>query len=613
MIVPSQAIVRPRAFCPETGEALPLDELVESFFAGRQTGAVGIVGPAGSGKSTALKYLSESLALGKPVVYLDDASYEAVASAKAVQLVVCTSRKSRAEIVDATFELSPWGDDDLIEYLLATRPNRCQSVLSRIRADIDRALLRGSPELWQIVLDRMIADDSVLGIREILDDELNRSMAHLTDLDPIYDFALRRARGLSEVQLKEYVHLVEADADVHLIRLLEHPVVHVILAAARLYDMLPYDNFSFSLFEQLPPTLISELAKLTSASEDAMAELYAMLRQQRSKSLQPIAASILHATGTGWRPMKFMIGPALPPKLPCLESAQLAGAKWRGVELTHGELDHANLTGADLRSAEMSKVRAVGCRFSQGLLQHAQFVGANLRHADFREADCTGAALAAADLTSANLIRAEFASADLSSARLLEVQIEEADFSDANFTGAMLLRLDLRTATISRANFCMAKMVHCNLEGVRLRHGNFFRAELRYALLSNSIMPQAIFREAYLRDTGLAGVEWERADLRDADLQGASFHFGSSRSGLVGSPIASEGSRTGFYTDEFDQQGFKSPEEIRKANLRGADLRGAKVRTVDFYLVDLRNAKYTAEQAEHFRRCGAILSTRRTK
>ncbi|MHC4404061.1 MAG: pentapeptide repeat-containing protein [Planctomycetota bacterium] len=55
---------------------------------------------------------------------------------------------------------------------------------------------------------------------------------------------------------------------------------------------------------------------------------------------------------------------------------------------------------------------------------------------------------------------------------------------------------------------------------------------------------------------------------------------------------------------------FKSPEEIRKANLRGADLRGAAIADVDFYLVDLRDAHYTPEQAEHFRRCGAILADR---
>jgi uncharacterized protein YjbI with pentapeptide repeats len=108
----------------------------------------------------------------------------------------------------------------------------------------------------------------------------------------------------------------------------------------------------------------------------------------------------------------------------------------------------------------------------------------------------------------------------------------------------------------------------------------------------------------------LAEIDWERADLRGADLTHCTFHLGSSRSGLVGSPIASEGSRTGFYTDEYHEQDFKAPEEIRKANLRGADLRGAELGDVDFYLVDLRDAIYTSEQENHFRRSGAILETR---
>jgi uncharacterized protein YjbI with pentapeptide repeats len=114
-------------------------------------------------------------------------------------------------------------------------------------------------------------------------------------------------------------------------------------------------------------------------------------------------------------------------------------------------------------------------------------------------------------------------------------------------------------------------------------------------------------RGADLRNTGLADVEWEGADLRDADLRGASFHMGSTRSGLVGSAIPCEGSKTGFYTDDYQDREFKNPAEIRKANLCGADLRGAKIDDVDFYLVDLRGALYSDRQREHFLRCRAIL------
>jgi uncharacterized protein YjbI with pentapeptide repeats len=111
-------------------------------------------------------------------------------------------------------------------------------------------------------------------------------------------------------------------------------------------------------------------------------------------------------------------------------------------------------------------------------------------------------------------------------------------------------------------------------------------------------------------NAGLAEIDWENADLRDADLTHASFHLGSSRSGLVGSTIPCEGSKTGFYTDDYKEQDYKGPEEIRKACLVGADLRGARLEDTDFYLVDLRDATYTEDQHDHFFRCGAILESR---
>ena len=121
-------------------------------------------------------------------------------------------------------------------------------------------------------------------------------------------------------------------------------------------------------------------------------------------------------------------------------------------------------------------------------------------------------------------------------------------------------------------------------------------------------MPGGSFRGgANLTRTGLADIEWEDADLCDADFHDASFHMGSTRSGMVGSVIPCEGSKTGFYTDEFNEQLYKSPEEIRKASLCGANLIGAKIEGTDFYLVDLRGARYSKKQAAHFSKSGAIL------
>jgi uncharacterized protein YjbI with pentapeptide repeats len=145
------------------------------------------------------------------------------------------------------------------------------------------------------------------------------------------------------------------------------------------------------------------------------------------------------------------------------------------------------------------------------------------------------------------------------------------------------------------------------MEAISLPKAKFANATLAGCYLTGASMPEADFHGADLRNTGLADVDWEGADLRDADLRGASFHMGSTRGGLVGSSVPCEGSRTGFYTDDFQDRQFKNPEDIRKANLCGADLRGARIKGVDFYLVDLRGATYTDKQREHFLRCGAIL------
>ena len=72
-----------------------------------------------------------------------------------------------------------------------------------------------------------------------------------------------------------------------------------------------------------------------------------------------------------------------------------------------------------------------------------------------------------------------------------------------------------------------AILLKCNLEGIELLNANFQQADLTDSYLTGSIMPCVNFRSAKLRSCGLAEIEWEHADLRNADLAGASFHMGS--------------------------------------------------------------------------------------
>ena len=216
----------------------------------------------------------------------------------------------------------------------------------------------------------------------------------------------------------------------------------------------------------------------------------------------------------------------------------------------------------------------------------------NLREATIEDTTLSGARLMQADFSRATLTR---------------VTLDDADCSDAIFDEGRILEIDLRRCRLDGARFVGADLMRCNLEELVLPAPEFTGAVLICTDFTASVMPSANFAEARFRGCGLADVQWENVDLRDADLGKSTFHMGSSRSGLLFSPIASEGTRTGFYTEDINDWTHRPPEEIRKANLCGADLRGAKVMETDFYLVDLRGARFSDDQATWFRKCGAIL------
>ena len=150
-------------------------------------------------------------------------------------------------------------------------------------------------------------------------------------------------------------------------------------------------------------------------------------------------------------------------------------------------------------------------------------------------------------------------------------------------------------------------LARARLDGVDLEDATLPGAVLVDANLTATRLAAALLRGAVLTRARMAFVDLEGADLRDAWLDSVVFHLGSSRSGMVFSPLACEGSRTGFYTDDDQHLDSKPIEEIRKANFRRADLRGAHVHDTDWYLVDLRDAQYDPQQGEYFRRCRAFL------
>jgi uncharacterized protein YjbI with pentapeptide repeats len=630
-----RAAVRPRVISPETGEAIRLDDEIGAMIEDGRGRLVILKGGPGSGKTTALRHLAAVLppwARGR-IRLLEEMDLTAIASVGPDPVVILAldtlqltspgdvvlSVPARDEIewlrlaspglVHSVFHLAPWDRDDAIEYLLASHRDACASVMSRSG---DLAILDGIPELGSVVLDRLACDEAIGDVREAL----RRELAERIESDPARSWRDRLAEALrtdAPEPLDASLARIAGACELGLARLIRHRPAAVLLAADRIATIVEDGRPEPVLAHHYPRELVREVARRIADKPVAIEHLDVWIRGPKTlerplaghikRATQALAASLLHTVRPGWRPD--------PDARPWLEGAYLDGVVWPKWELPGGALSRAEFRHADLSGANLECANA----------RRACFRGANLQKANLRrwsaiEADLGGADLSRVLAQNASLLRADLSGAilveaTLWKARLTGARIDGADFTGASLEEACLRSLALRLARFDGARFGGADLRDCDMEDMALTDPDFHDADLRGADLTGSRMPGAKCLGADLRDARLAEIDWPGACLRDADLRGANFHLGTTRSGMLDSPIACEGSRTGFYTDDFLDREVKPAEEIRKANLRGADLRGADIRDVDFYLVDLREARYSREQAEHLRRCRAILDDRR--
>ncbi len=561
MILPARAPVKPRVTSPETGDALPLEETIESLTGERHRGAIEIVGGLGAGKTTALCHLAAVLPARNDVSFLDDADISRVAVESAVRVVVFSSRTAYPNLAEIILELTPWTDDELLEYLLAAHPSRCASVMRRVQSVSDRHLAESLPELWQVVLDKMAANDQVTSVRGALEHELAGQLtdADLRRLAAFYCLAvLLDQPSIAETKSRQ---LSDSRVDERLWRLLRYRPVQLMLAAEHVEIALGSGDKLKVLTNVLPFDLVEEIARGVAVNKTLIQRLSDLFAVEIPE-YQAMIASILHACRVDWSPGGSPVKQ--------LSHAYLARAAWQGIDLTGVGLFQTDLSHSDLRGAKLDGAIVRHTKFRHARLSDASITGILSVKADFTHADLCrvnanntkfiSANLLSANLSDANLQETDWQDADLSAASLCRAnltmadlrgaKIDETDLTDANLDQARLTALSLKSAILAGARFVCADLSRCDLEGVRLPRANFEHAKLAGAYLTGSIMPRANFRNADLRGAGLADIEWEFADLRGADLRGCSFHLGSTRSGLVGSPYPCHGSRTGFYTDD---------------------------------------------------------------
>lgn len=625
---PALASVRPRVWIDDdrTREPVLFVEAVEARLRETRPGFVWLRGHRGSGRTAALADLAERMS-GRVGPYLCDGDVPRGIALRSKEALVIGTELPGAElrIRHETWTLAPWTRDDCIEYLLGRHFLHVADVLSRADDLPVWCDLEGHAGVTAAVLDELAADadlpsafaalmlicerrvararDTGLFERACLDHELGLPIKTWDEIDALGrsdNAELFATRGSRRALAGRYVARCLTSATSANLRLPPFPTSLLAAAAA------------FAARDGRTLANLITLARLVGphVATNAVGLLHALAPERVRDALQPRTGertwildwSRAHLPGTDWSGLSIR---NLRVDFADLTGAELTrlildGGSLEGVRLAHARLDGALLGEVSGRNADCSGVRAQGLSLEDCAFDSADFRGADLSRAEatrvqFRDACFDDAVLRFARVNDCWLEGARFANADLTRATFVHTAFGSVDFRSAHLERVALRFCDLRASHFELVHAPGIDLVHSDLQG---------------ALLSGSRFPGGTLRSANLRSTGLADVDWEGADLRNADFRHASFHLGSARSGLLVGAPALWGSMTGFYDSEPVELAHGHPETIRKANLCHADLVGAHVEGCDFYLVDLRGARFTASQETHFRSCRAILDPR---
>lgn len=128
-----------------------------------------------------------------------------------------------------------------------------------------------------------------------------------------------------------------------------------------------------------------------------------------------------------------------------LNSADLAGAKLRGLNLSGANLVHCKLRGADLRETNLSGAWMTHTDLRRANLSGADLWGTQLRYADLQKAELKGADLGGASLPMANLRGADLRGSKLETVDMSGVILSGADLSRSLMSLTILTNVDLST------------------------------------------------------------------------------------------------------------------------------------------------------------------------
>lgn len=512
------------------------------------------------------------------------------------------------------FELAGWGIFEFVDYL--RQQGFDYERVMKIVVTLDTTFAGGAPRIWGPVLEylaRKVESNSILPepltvfdlLSDLITDELDEDLHFLNSfLDSL--ISSRR-----EVPLQR--HFGDIPSNIEFI--LRNEDARMPFLARRIVERLRLGD---------PEVIQTWLLAATDRwleghlRGDEEAKQYILKDYEFEQSNVAAHWSLLLLCDPDWHPVNADSKHATRANLTkanwgklTANSAIIDGTNLEHADLSHSTFECCNFNGVDFTLADLSSTSMGKCNLRSSLFHFAKFSRANIDSCTFYEAQLQDAILTetmikesqfpGCNFTGANMTFLIAKSCDFRKALLIEVELDNARLEQCRLDD-----LDLRTVMFEGATLRQCKLSSTNFEDVRL-DCEFSDCDFSSSLLTGSVASGIVLRDCNFSLAGMADIEWTNCDLRGAKFIASAFHLGSTRCGTLDSPYPSHGTRTGYYTDDYEDLHFKNPESIRKAALVDCDLRGAVLDKTDFYLVDLRGSKYDSCYESHLQRCGAIL------
>jgi len=245
-----------------------------------------------------------------------------------------------------------------------------------------------------------------------------------------------------------------------------------------------------------------------------------------------------------------------------LDSAETGVVYAVGADLSGKNFDNLNLQNAVFDKADLSNTS-----FKNANIDGARFAFANLDNSNlFDRTDLSNVNLAGIDLSNMN-----FGGRNLSDTILTGADLTDTILTGADISGANLSHVDLSKHDLTDTNLSNTILFRTDLSGIDLRTITLDNANFRYAILSESKLPDSLlmnnnFDYALLDDINFAGK----------DLSSSSFHTAK----LDGSDMQN----TNLRFASFVQVDFT---KIKSKSLAGANLSGASLAHANLIGVDL--------------------------